>query len=599
MVSSTDQTSSRLLYFERNPLQSLKSLPAAERFEEEIRQFCLTGLSGKDLSRISEIGIDPFWQNGVNVYFYERNIYSPIGQKEIDGLLLTDKGVFVLECKNVIGTVTGTLNSVWSADNQMIHVPGPRNSNPVTQIKSRIGPLSSFLREKGISLFLTGVIIFPDEANLDGLTKSGTLSVSEPPNRDRSYIITNLHKLPEILGNIHPSSPLSHEDAFKIADLLGIVIASDPNDPERILRFPAGGFPDISPIANLEILDKKKEAIFSIHPEYRENPESRDIIDGAYKTLRESFEKPEPPALQPKKSIRWTVVGAVFFLLGGLLMVGAFHLNGKKIETAKLVSDGWPVPGTSQLTPYQLLLEFYHQHPSMTPDYQILSLGLPMELRTKANQSPDNRKNLDKALDNEIKKIGVVKTFPLTIPASIVQYDSQEKLFTLSGLQGVQMESSPQNSVPSFLVPFGGKISIGIAQKLPCNYCDSQVLIKNWPLQPTPGPMGHLFFRFAPISGLNLSEVLKQTPCQGCSIPVHIQVRLDILQVEIGRTNLGKPVISSLATLSEIAIRLDSDNTLLFEKQFANESGQSAQKPAEGPKPDCPGCSGSSPAQSL
>jgi len=580
-------------------VQSLKSLPAAERFEEEIRQFCLTGLSGKDLSRIPDIGMDPFWQNGVNVYFYERNIYSPIGQKEIDGLLLTDKGVFVLECKNVVGTVAGTLNSAWSADNQMIHVPGPRNSNPVTQIKSRIGPLSSFLRDKGISLFLTGVIIFPDEANLDGLAKSGTLSVSEPPNRDRSYIITNLHKLPEILGNINPTSPLSHEDAFKIADLLGIVIASDPNDPERILRFPAGGFPDISPIGNLEILDKKRETVFSIHPEYRENPQSLEIIDTAYQTLRESFERPESPVVQTKKNSRWPLIGVLFFLLGGLLMLGAFHLNGKKIQTAKLVSDGWPVPGTSQLTPYQLLLLFYHQHSTMTPDYQILSLGLPMDLRTKANQSPDNQKKLDKKLDNEIKKIGVVKNFPLTIPASIIQYDSREKLFTLSGLQGIQMQSSSQSSVPSFLVPFGGKISIGIAQKLPCNYCDSQVLIRNWPLEPTPGPMGHLFFRFSPISGLNLPEVLKQTPCQGCSIPVHIQVRLNVVRVEIGRTNLGKPVISSLATLSEIAIRLDSDNTLLFEKHYSKKPDQNAQKPSVAPKPDCPGCPGSTPAQSL
>ena len=580
-------------------MQSLKSLPAAERFEEEIRQFCLTGLSGKDLSRILDIGMDPFWQNGVNVYLYERNIYSPIGQKEIDGLLLTDKGVFVFECKNVIGTVTGTLNSSWSADNQMIHVPGPRNSNPVTQIKSRIGPLSSFLRDKGISLFLTGVIVFPDEANLDGLAKSGTLSVSEPPNRDRSYIITNLHKLPEILGAIQPSSPLSHEDAFKIADLLGIVIASDPNDPERILRFPAGGFPDISPIANLEILDKKRETVFLIHPEYRENPQSLEIIDNAYKTLRESFEKTEPPVVQPKKSIRWTVIGVAFFLLGGLLMLAAFHLSGKEVQTAKLVSEGWPVPGKSQLEPYQLLLLFYHQHPTMTPDYQILSLGLPMELRTKANRSLVDQKSLDKKLDNEIKKIGSVKTFPLTIPASIIQYDSKEKLFTLSGLQGVQMQSASQTPVPSFLMPFGGKISIGIAQKLACNYCDSQVLIRNWPLQAAAGPMGHLFFRFSPVSGLNLQEVLTQTPCQGCSIPVHIQVRLSIVQVQIGRTNLGKPVISSLANLSEISIRLDSDNTLLFEKQYSEKSVSNGKEPSDTPKPDCPGCSGSTPAQSL
>jgi len=573
-------------------------LPAAERFEEEIRQFCLTGLSGKDLSRIPDIGMDPFWQNGVNVYFYERNIYSPIGQKEIDGLLLTDKGVFVLECKNVIGTVTGTLNSSWSADNQIIHVPGPRNSNPVTQIKSRIGPLSSFLRDKGISLFLTGVILFPDEANLDGLASSGTLSVSEPPNRDRSYIITNLHKLPEILGNIHPSSPLSHEDAFKIADLLGIVIASDPNDPERILRFPAGGFPDISAIANLEILDKKKETLFSIHPEYRDNPQSLEIIDGAYKTLRESFDKPEPPLPEPKKSIRWAVFGVIFFLLGGVLMLGAFHLNGKKVQTEKMASDGWPVPGQSQLDPYQLLLLFYHQHPTMTPDYQILSLGLPMDIRTKGNQNPNALKSLNKKLDHEIKKIGSVKSFPLTFPASIVQYDSRSKLFTLSGLQGVQMQSSSESPVPSFLMPFGGNVSIGIAQKLPCNYCDGQVLIQNWPLQAIPGPMGHLFFRFPPMPALNLQDVLKQTPCQGCSIPVHIQVRLNIVQVEIGRTNLGKPVVSSLATLSQIAIRLDSDNTLLFEKKYSERPVENLQKPAS-PKQDCPGCPSSTPAQSL
>ncbi len=559
----------------------------------------MTGLSGKDLSRVSEIGIDPFWKNGVNVYFYERNIYSPIGQKEIDGLLVTNRGVFVLECKNVIGTVTGTLNSGWSADNQPIHVPGPRNANPVTQIKSRIGPLSSFLREKGVSLFLTGVILFPDEANLEGLAKSGTLSISEPPNRDRSYIITNLHRLPEILGSIQPQTPLSHEDAFRIAELLGIVTPSDPRDPERILRFPAGGFPDISTIANKEILDKKYEMLLTIHPEYRDNPEAMEILDNAYKSLTQPLEKPEPEVVQPKKGINWLVAGVVFFLLGGLLMLGAFHLNGKKVQTANLTANGWPVPGVTQLSPYQLLLLFYNQHPGMTPDYKILSLGLPMKFRAKIEKDPRAQKDLNQKIDADIKRIDKVKTFPLTIPASIIQFDPQKKLFTLSGLQAIQMQADSQSSIPSFLVPFGGHVSIGIAEKLDCNYCDSQVLIKNWPLQAIPGPMGHLFFRFSPISGLNLPEVLKQTPCQGCSIPVHLKISLRPVQVEIGRTNLGKPVISALATISDISIRLDANNTLLFQSHYPEKDlSTNPQNPASGKK-DCPDCSRPSPAQSL
>ena len=75
-------------------MASLKSLPASERFEEEVRQFCLTGLSAGMLAQDHAEWVDPFVAAGVVVYFYERNIYTPVGQKEIDGFLATDRGFF-------------------------------------------------------------------------------------------------------------------------------------------------------------------------------------------------------------------------------------------------------------------------------------------------------------------------------------------------------------------------------------------------------------------------------------------------------------------------------------------------------------------------
>ncbi len=544
-------------------MASLKSLPASERFEEEVRQFCLTGLSAGTLGQDHSEWIDPFVAAGVVVYFYERNIYTPVGQKEIDGFLATDRGFFVVECKNVSGQVSGTLNASWQVGRETILVSGSSHANPITQIKNRIGPLASFLRDRKVPFYLTGLIVFPDDADLSRLTESGTLSVHEPPNRDHSYVVTCLSRIPGILAQMVPGT-VTPSDAAKVAKLLGLVV-SDFDSPERLLRFPVGGFDDLSMAQNERILDRKRhqaqQACIELPEEERDACGRR--LEEAHTSLLSSLRLHNGRGGAETRSLLLPLL-AGFLLL--LLMAGTvtwYYQNRKEVLLIQKKNEEQLLPELigkdPELTPYALLLLFYSQHPSIPPDKDLLSLAFPLRTREKAKVEPEFRKKFRARINEDMKLVSTISRFKVSISATLVRYDTGRNAFYLTGILPVRLPGDRENG--SNLFPSG---EIGVATRLSCPFCDSQVLLRDWPLKASISPRG-IFFSF-PYPPGDVSGIIAQAPCAGCGIPVHVNVWMTPEAVDAGRTSSGKPFVSMMGSVKVLSIVLDTDGRELYRK---------------------------------
>lgn len=544
-------------------MASLKSLPASERFEEEVRQFCLTGFSTTTLGHDDPEWIDPFVAAGIVVYFYERNIYTPVGQKEIDGFLATDRGFFVVECKNVSGNVTGTLNAAWQVGRETILVSGSSHANPITQIKNRIGPLASFLRDRKLPFYLTGLIVFPDDANLAGLAESGTLSIHEAPSRDHSYIVTCLSRIPGILGQM-PPGVVSAGDAAKVAKLLGLVVP-DADSPERLLRFPVGGFDDLSPAQNEKILGRKYAQVLESAKKMEEEAESSrsEAMDQALKVLRQSIRLQKGSAASPEKSMMIPFLVGVI-LIGLMLATGYWYYQNKsEVLLIQKKNEEQLLPeliGKNPLaTPYALFLLFYSQHPAVPPDKDLLSLAFPLRTREKAKVDPVFRKKFQDRITEDMKLIGSISRFKVSLSATLVRYDSQKNEFFLTGILPVRLPGDSQDGRGLF--PTG---QIGVAARLSCPFCDSQILLRDWPLKASISPRG-IFFSF-PYPQSGVSEIIGQAPCAGCGLPVHVTLWVTPDAVDAGRTNSGKPFVSLMGSVKVLSIVLDTDGKELYRK---------------------------------
>ncbi|MCL4486489.1 MAG: NERD domain-containing protein [Nitrospirae bacterium] len=544
-------------------MASLKSLPASERFEEEVRQFCLTGFSAGTLGQDHSDWVDPFVAAGVVVYFYERNIYTPVGQKEIDGFLATDRGFFVVECKNVSGQVTGTLNAAWQVGRETILVSGSSHANPITQIKNRIGPLASFLRDRKVPFYLTGLIVFPDDADLSRLSESGTLSIHEPPNRDHSYVVTCLSRIPGILAQM-PAGTVSAQDAAKVAKLLGLVV-SDFDSPERLLRFPVGGFDDLSPAQNERILDRKLDQAQKIcvsRPEEERDTALRHL-DDARKSLSTSIRIHIGRGGPESRGLLLPVLAGVLLLL---LMAGTvtwYYQNRKEVLLIQKKNEEELLPELigkdPELTTYAMFLLFYSQHPAIPPDKDLLSLAYPLRTREKAKVDPVFRKKFRARINEDMKLVGTIARFKVSISATLVRYDTGRDTFYLTGILPVKLPGDHENG--NQLFPTG---QIGVATRLSCPFCDSQVLLRDWPLKPSISPRG-IFFSF-PYPPGDVSGIIAQAPCSGCGIPVHVNVWMTPEAVDAGRTSSGKPFVSAMGSVKVLSIVLDTDGRELYRK---------------------------------
>lgn len=542
-------------------MASLKSLPASERFEEEVRQFCLTGFSTATLGHDDPDRVDPFIAAGIVVYFYERNIYTPVGQKEIDGFLATDRGFFVVECKNVSGNITGTLNASWQSGRETILVPGSSHANPITQIKNRIGPLASFLRDRKLPFYLTGMILFPDDANLSALAESGTLSIHEPPNRDHSYIVTCLGHVPGILARM-PSGVISPGDAAKVAKLLGLVVP-DFDSPERLLRFPVGGFDDLSPAQNEKILERKFSQTEERESKRGGETESCPVSDGlshARKVLLDGIFARKRPSSPPKQKLIPYAVGAILFSL----MIATFYWyfqNKSEVLLIQKKNEQQLLPeliGTNPVvSSYAMFLLFYSRHPNVPPDKDLLSLAYPLKTREKAKADPAFRKKFDDRIAQDLKLIGSISRFKVSLSATLVRYDTGRDRFYLTGILPVRLPGDREDGTGLFPTK-----QIGVAARMSCQFCDSQILLRDWPLKASISPRG-IFFSF-PYPESDVSAITDQAPCGGCGLPVHVNLWMTPEDINTGRTNSGKPFISLMGSVKVLSIVLDTDGKELF-----------------------------------
>ncbi|HLJ45260.1 MAG TPA: NERD domain-containing protein [Bryobacteraceae bacterium] len=92
------------------------------------------------------------------------------GTIEIDHLIVCEKGIFVVECKNYTGQIKGGLNGAWSAldETKQTRVCAQRGANPVQQtyeqIYSTVRRMEEIDGEKHEKV--RGVVVFPNEANI-------------------------------------------------------------------------------------------------------------------------------------------------------------------------------------------------------------------------------------------------------------------------------------------------------------------------------------------------------------------------------------------------------------------------------------------------
>jgi hypothetical protein len=92
------------------------------------------------------------------------------GMVDLDVVLVCDRGVFVIECKNYSGSVEGGLNTQWHAtkDGEIRDIWSCRGINPLNQVDHQVFSLLKQLRTFSTKsrLRVMGSIVFPDQAEL-------------------------------------------------------------------------------------------------------------------------------------------------------------------------------------------------------------------------------------------------------------------------------------------------------------------------------------------------------------------------------------------------------------------------------------------------
>lgn len=139
---------------------------------------------------------------------------SSTGTREIDFLVCGPNGVFVVESKNLNGSISGSEDS----DNWTIHKVGRRGGaysnsirNPVRQVKTQMAVLSKYLRSRNINSRLVGIVTFSSNNDLSGVNGG-------------SIRLTGTAALAELIRNYKPADQ-SH-DPIKVAAAIGSLRAS-------------------------------------------------------------------------------------------------------------------------------------------------------------------------------------------------------------------------------------------------------------------------------------------------------------------------------------------------------------------------------------
>ena len=97
------------------------------------------------------------------------SIPAPNGPVEIDNILVSESGLFVLDCWSCSGVITGSLNGEWTER----HLPWARTVGaigllPVDRVLQHAFALKNAIERSGPQpkLFVRGIVLFPDNADL-------------------------------------------------------------------------------------------------------------------------------------------------------------------------------------------------------------------------------------------------------------------------------------------------------------------------------------------------------------------------------------------------------------------------------------------------
>lgn len=172
-----------------------------------------------------------------------KNLYVPApGNKtsEIDLLFLCQKGIFVIESKNVKGFVYG---SEWQQNWTVLLFGGTKNLlyNPIKQNATHVKRLQTYLKELGFEAVpYQNVVIFSDQANLDNVTwmdsntkvlqVRGLSSYLNEIWKEREYMLTKeqVNELSKALEPLTKASKTTKEDHVKWVNRV-----KEAEDPER------------------------------------------------------------------------------------------------------------------------------------------------------------------------------------------------------------------------------------------------------------------------------------------------------------------------------------------------------------------------------
>ena len=142
-----------------------------------------------------------------------RNVYVPIGKRtsEIDLLFLCQKGIFVIESKNVAGTIYG---SEWQKDWTVLLFGGHKHSlyNPIKQNLTHLENLRKYLSGMEIPKdVFYNLVIFSDKANLDNVTWM-----------NRNTKVLNVNQISVFLKEIWKEKPdvITREQVNELAEAL-------------------------------------------------------------------------------------------------------------------------------------------------------------------------------------------------------------------------------------------------------------------------------------------------------------------------------------------------------------------------------------------
>ena len=119
---------------------------------------------------------------------------------ELDNVILNKRGIFIIEVKNYVGTITGGLNDYeWSKTKVSASGNAYTSSvkNPINQVRRQVYILANYLKDNGINVWIEGyaflvegnspvrsAYILNDQQDIDAAIHLRTNNKLKPQTRD-------------------------------------------------------------------------------------------------------------------------------------------------------------------------------------------------------------------------------------------------------------------------------------------------------------------------------------------------------------------------------------------------------------------------------